>query len=54
MLATLRQFIGADDGATAIEYALIAGMIALVIVAAVTAVGGQLIVIFTNVAGGFN
>ena len=35
-------------GATAIEYALIAGLIAVVIVTGVTAIGTKLSTIFTN------
>lgn len=38
-----------DDGATAIEYALIVTLIALAIIVAVTAVGGQLSTVFDNV-----
>jgi pilus assembly protein Flp/PilA len=42
-----------EEGVTAIEYALIAGLIAVVIVAAVTAVGGSLSPIFNAVAAAF-
>ncbi len=42
-----------ENGATAIEYALIAGLIALAIIAAVTDVGTELVSIFTNVSAGF-
>ncbi len=38
-----------DDGATAIEYALIVTLIALAIIVAVTAVGDQLSTVFDNV-----
>lgn len=38
-----------DDGATAIEYALIVTLIALAIIIAVTAVGGQLNTVFDNI-----
>lgn len=40
------------SGATAIEYALIAAGIALVIITAVTAIGGSLALTFTNVDAG--
>ncbi|MDE2228516.1 MAG: Flp family type IVb pilin [Alphaproteobacteria bacterium] len=40
-----------DRGATAIEYGLIAALIAVVIVAAVTTVGTNLSNIFNSVAG---
>ncbi len=39
-----------DAGATAIEYGLIAALIAVVIVATVTTIGNNLKNIFTNVA----
>ncbi len=38
-----------ESGATAIEYGLIAGLIAVAIVVAVTAVGGNLNGVFGNV-----
>jgi pilus assembly protein Flp/PilA len=42
-----------NRGATAIEYALVAGLIAMVIVAGVTAVGTKLSGFFTTVSNGF-
>ena len=41
-----------NRGATAIEYALVAGLIAIVIVAGVTAIGTKLSGFFTTVSGG--
>jgi len=41
-----------NRGATAIEYALVAGLIAMVIVAGVTAVGTKLSGFFTTVSNG--
>ncbi|MEQ8434149.1 MAG: Flp family type IVb pilin [Oceanicaulis sp.] len=38
--AGLKRFLADESGATAIEYGLIAGMIALVIVGAISALGG--------------
>jgi len=38
----IRQFIADESGATAIEYGLIAAGISLVIIAAVTGLGGSL------------
>jgi len=38
-----------DEGATAVEYGLMVALIAAVIVLAVTALGGKLNTIFTNV-----
>lgn len=39
-----------ENGATAVEYALMAGLIALVIVGAVTLLGTNLALLFTNAA----
>jgi pilus assembly protein Flp/PilA len=43
------QFVRDDSGATAIEYGLIAALIAVVIIGAVTIVGTQLTATFTSV-----
>ena len=45
----LRAFIKTEEGATAIEYGLIAALIAIVIISAVTALGGQVSDTFTHV-----
>jgi pilus assembly protein Flp/PilA len=47
------RFLQDERGATAIEYALIAGSIFLVIVAAVASIGSSLSTIFTSVSAGF-
>ena len=47
----LKRFFKKEEGATAIEYALIAALIAIVIVAAVTAVGIAVQIPFNTVAG---
>ena len=39
-----------DEGATAVEYGLMVALIAVVIIGAVTLLGGNLNTIFTNVA----
>lgn len=44
-----KSMIGNDSGATAIEYGLIAALISVVIVTAVTAIGGDLATKFTAV-----
>ena len=49
----LSSFIHDESGATAIEYALIAALIAIVIVTAATSVGSKLSSTFTAVAGSF-
>ena len=48
-----RRVLRNQSGATAIEYSLIAAMIALVIVGAVGAVGTNLTPIFQSVSAGF-
>lgn len=48
-----RSITACRKGATAIEYALIAGLIALVIIGALTALGGSLSGAFSNVAASF-
>lgn len=46
LLTMLRNFLPAQRGATAIEYALIASCISIFIVGAVTALGTQIKVVF--------
>lgn len=43
------RFLKDESGATAIEYGLIVALIAVVIIAAVTAIGGQLNTAFMSV-----
>jgi len=50
MTRFLSRFLNDDSGATAIEYGLIAALIAAVIIVAVTAVGTNLQATFTSVA----
>ncbi|MDP9403812.1 MAG: Flp family type IVb pilin [Actinomycetota bacterium] len=40
-----------EEGATAIEYGLLAALIALAIVAGATALGGSINTLFTDIAG---
>jgi pilus assembly protein Flp/PilA len=47
------QFLSREDGATAVEYALIAGIICLAIVGGVTAVGTSTGSSFNKAADGF-
>ncbi len=53
MYAIFHKFIRNDDGATAIEYALIAGFIGLTIITSATLVGVELTGIFNAVVNGF-
>ena len=46
----IQKFVRDEEGVTAIEYGLIAALIAIVIIVAVTAVGTKLNIIFTAVA----
>ena len=45
------RFFKDEEGATAIEYGLIASLISVIIIAAITAVGTGLDTTFTTVAG---
>jgi pilus assembly protein Flp/PilA len=47
----LQKFLKDESGATAIEYGLIAALIAVVIITALTAVGTSLSSTFTNISG---
>lgn len=44
------KFLKDEEGATAIEYGLIAGLIAVAIIAALTLVGGKLNALFGKVS----
>lgn len=50
MLSKIKQFIARDEGATAIEYGLIAALVAVAIIGALTALGVDLTAIFTGVS----
>jgi len=50
MIAMLKKFAANQDGATAIEYGLIAALISVAIIAALTAVGTNLNTSFSSVA----
>lgn len=46
----IKKFIREEDGVTAIEYGLIAALIAVAIIVAVTSVGTKLTAVFSSVA----
>jgi pilus assembly protein Flp/PilA len=46
MFSTIRKFWKDESGATAIEYGLIAGLVSVAAIAALTAMGGSLTTIF--------
>lgn len=50
MFAQVHSCLADDDGATAIEYGLIAGLIAVVIIAGITLIGTDLQGIFNGLA----
>ncbi len=54
MLARVRLFLANEDGATAIEYALIAAGIAAAIITTVQSLGTKVNSLFGNVNSAFN
>ncbi len=50
MRKVFEAFVRNENGATAIEYGLIAALIAVAIIGGVTAVGTQLSTTFTNIS----
>lgn len=48
-LSTVRKLLRDEEGVTAIEYALIAALIAIAVIATVTLVGTQLNVVFSSI-----
>jgi pilus assembly protein Flp/PilA len=50
MIKTFKNFLANESGATAIEYGLIASLIAVTIIAAVTTLGNKLSTTFTEVS----
>ena len=49
MFGTVKAFIKDESGATAIEYGLIAALVSVAAIAALTSLGGSLRTMFTNV-----
>lgn len=50
LMESLRSFIKREDGASAIEYALIAGLIAVAIIAGASTLGEGVGTLFTDIA----
>jgi pilus assembly protein Flp/PilA len=48
------NFLSDESGVTAIEYALIASLIAVAIIGAVTTVGGKITTVFTEIGTTLN
>lgn len=51
MINKIQNFLRDDEGASAVEYGLIVGLIAIFIVGALTATGTSLSTLFTNISG---
>jgi len=49
-MSFLNSFLRNDEGVTAIEYGMIAALIAVVIITAITAVGTKLLSVFTKIS----
>jgi pilus assembly protein Flp/PilA len=50
-MKSIKRFVANEEGATAIEYALIASLIAVAIIGALTVLGTQLSTTFSEVSG---
>jgi pilus assembly protein Flp/PilA len=50
IISAVRTFIADEEGVTALEYGMIAALIAVAIVAAVTTLGGKVSTVFTSVS----
>ena len=50
MITNIKKFIADDSGVTAIEYGLIAALVAVAAVSAFTALGGKLTSVFDGVS----
>jgi len=50
-MTLFRNFLRQDEGVTAIEYGLIAALIAAAIITAITLAGTNLATLFTTIAG---
>ena len=50
MITTLAQFVTDESGATAIEYGLIAALVSVAAIGALTALGNSLTNVFTTVS----
>jgi pilus assembly protein Flp/PilA len=51
MIKSLKMFVANESGATAIEYALIASLVAVAIIASITVLGSKLQNTFNEVSG---
>ena len=51
LVTFIKNFLADEEGVTAIEYGLIAALIAIVIIASVTLVGSKLDLVFARIGG---
>ena len=51
MFTTMKNLLKDESGATAIEYGLIAALVSVAAIGALTAMGGSLTTMFTSVSG---
>lgn len=51
MTKTFQEFVSDESGVTAIEYGLIAALVAVAAISAFTALGGKLSSVFTGISG---
>lgn len=51
MLKKIQNFLTREEGASAVEYGLIVGLIAVVIVSVLVSSGQSLLSLFTNISG---
>jgi pilus assembly protein Flp/PilA len=49
----IKHFLADENATTSIEYAVIAGLIAMVVIVAIGLIGDEVGTTFTNVAAGF-
>ena len=54
MVQGVKQFLNDEEGVTAIEYGLIAALIAVFIIGSLQLVGGSLVALFTAVSTALN
>jgi|HigsolmetaAR202D_1030399.scaffolds.fasta_scaffold51754_1 pilus assembly protein Flp/PilA len=54
LFASLKSFIADEDGATAIEYGLIAALVSVAAIAALGALGGSLESLFSTISSSIN
>lgn len=53
-MAHVKRFLGSEDGASMVEYALVVALIGLVAAAGAVLVGGGLSTMFTGIGGELN